>query len=375
MEIKRLMLRFVRAFGHLGTAVQQLLIQKQHSEDEKYHFIHVGFNVDSDLWTGMREQLLANDGCLVGPLQGKLKTKWTWVSRKGETFSSVDVRYIGDISAQDRCVDTCTEEEKDKVEPVRGGGTARRQQHHHQQRAVAAERENRFSHACTDMDKICTIAAVTGRSARMYVAHLFPDYGDLAAVRARLAGARVVDVACGLNPFLRRAFLARVAGAARACVGVDVVHFGKRAPAPGVQYLRHNILRRHHRHAPPALQGGPEPTVVLMHNFFYLWEEDPAKLRRGLRALRRWLPRRRRGSEIRIFPCYFGQYGAFSSGLRRWIDRYFHVRVLRPRLMAETVPVLRGRRVTWVPWRDNVEEVRANRRLRARTLVLRRRER
>ena len=70
---------------------------------------------------------------------------------------------------------------------------------------------------------------------------------------------------------------------------------------------------------------------------------------------------------------FCGQYGACDPGLKRWMARRFDIEVLRPRLMAETVPVLRGRRVTWVPWRENVEEVRANRRLRARTLVLRRR--
>ena len=315
-----------------------------------YHFIHAGFMLNPAQWARLRG-CLAEDGWLVGPLDGA----WTQTSKHAPNVEIGPVQYIGDTSPGRPVGCTLT------------GGS----RHAREQALIAKERHNRFSHACTDMNKICNIAAVTARSARMYVAHLFPDYTHLAAVRARVAGARVVDVACGLNPFLRHAFLARVAGAAGQCVGVDVQDFGTRRPAPGVRYVRCNLLRRR---APRCLDAllpaapAAAAVVVLMHNFFYLWEESPARVRRGLRALRRLL--RTPDSEIRIFPCYFGRRDLFSPSLRRFIRARFRVRVLRPRLMAERVPVLRGERVTWVPWHENMEEVRANQRLRARTLVL-----
>ena len=71
---------------------------------------------------------------------------------------------------------------------------------------------------------------------------------------------------------------------------------------------------------------------ILINNLLYLWIDNPKELKKIYANLFSWL---KPGSQIRIFPVYFGRYDMYDKNLKKYIESKCTIEILNPHITAE----------------------------------------
>jgi len=221
-----------------------------------------------------------------------------------------------------------------------------------QRKMIEADKKMRDSGMCQSKKKKCKIAAVTGRSNKLYKNHLFPDNKKISK------NAIIVDVGSGLNPYIKHSFIAKQKNGR----ALDIYNV---MTTPLVPYTKGSVFNATRK----QLSLKKRVDIVLIHNFFYLWLDTPAKLKKAYTNILKWT---KKGSEIRVYPVYFGRYDVYSPSLKKWIDSKFDVKLLEPKHTYERVPMwsAKNNNIEYVPPYDNKYEMTSNKKMQAMTLIL-----
>ena len=159
---------------------------------------------------------------------------------------------------------------------------------------------------------MCDIVAITGRSANLYKNHLFPDFNSMSSLKKWSKNKCVIDVGSGINTIYEKSFLAMLSKnkLGKDLLGVDIAKINKthkrfsRFIKGNIKTLKYNRLK---------LNKKCKKTIVLINNLLYLWIDNPIELKKAYKNLFSWL---KSGSQIRVFPVYFGRYDMYNDDLK-----------------------------------------------------------
>jgi len=233
-----------------------------------------------------------------------------------------------------------------------------------QKKMINDDKKLRDSGMCKKKRKdACEIPTITGRSNDMYLKHLFPDKKRIKKKSI------IIDVGCGLNPYNQNSFI--VHNDHRHIIRcLDIYKpndiFGIR---PNLLKYGKYIKGGAHNTNYKKLKINKKADIILIHNYFYLWLDNPKKLQNAYKNILKWT---KKGSQIRIFPVYFGRYDSYNDTLKEWIDRKFKVQVMMPQHSYERVPMwsAKYKKIVHVNKEDNKYEQESNRKMKAMTLIL-----
>ena len=239
-----------------------------------------------------------------------------------------------------------------------------------QKRLIKEEHASRTSLKCEESDKMCDIVAITGRSAKLYRNHLFPDFKSMNELKKWSKDKCIIDVGSGINTIYNKSFLAMLT---RNKLGRDVL---------GVDIAKVHATRKHKRHArfvkgniktlklkKLKLNKRCKKKIVLINNLLYLWIDKPSELMKSYKNLFSWLTP---GSQIRIFPVYFGRYDMYNKKLKDFIDSKCKVEIREPKITAEEMYEWDSGKKSKVYLKKPLlkDEKNINKRLGAKTLIL-----
>ena len=201
--------------------------------------------------------------------------------------------------------------------------------------------------------------------------HLFPDFKSANKLKKWLKSKCIIDVGSGLNSFIKNSFISKLS---RKKIGVDHV---------GTDIVESKKSRKKYKEHVRFVKGDASTlsleklslhpncntNVVLINNFFYLWLTDPRKLATAYKNILSWLSK---GSQIRVFPVYFGRYDAFSKNLKQFLHSKFHIKVLTPTIVTKDLyewhPTYK--RKIFIKSKSNKPEKKINHKLETQTLIL-----
>ena len=237
-----------------------------------------------------------------------------------------------------------------------------------QKKLIKEEHFSRTSLKCDKTDKLCDIVAITGRSANLYKNHLFPDFNSMSSLKKWSKNKCVIDVGSGINTIYEKSFLAMLSKnkLGKDLLGVDISKINKthkrfsRFIKGNIKTLKYNRLK---------LNKKCKKTIVLINNLLYLWIDNPIELKKAYKNLFSWL---KSGSQIRVFPVYFGRYDMYNDDLKKFIDDNCKVKILNPKITAEEMYEWDTKNKNKVYLKSPLlkDEKNINKKLGAKTLVL-----
>ena len=107
-------------------------------------------------------------------------------------------------------------------------------------------------------------------------------------------------------------------------------------------------------------------TILLINNLLYMWIDNAMELLRFYQNMTQWLSK---GSQIRIFPVYFGRYDMYNERLKKYLDKHYEIQILEPELVVEGA-WLWDEKPEYVPKRHMYDEKQSNVLLESKTVVL-----
>jgi len=294
-----------------------------------YDRIYVGADpgpIDQDKFMRHMTSLLAKGGLCVAPINGVIMRghpNGTWETIK------MPVRFVPLLT------------------PLQQHGGGRKNLSEKEQRQMIEDDKG-----ARDSGMRSKKPAVTGRSNRLYKKHLFPDKKNISK------NAIIVDVGSGLNPYMKNSFIAKQKNGR----ALDIYNV---KTGPLVPYTKGSVFNATRK----QLSLTKRADIVLIHNFFYLWLDTPAKLKKAYSNILKWT---KKGSEIRVYPVYFGRYDVYSPTLKKWIDSKFNVKLIEPKHTSERVPMWseKKNKIVYVSAYNNEYEAESNQTMQAMTLIL-----
>jgi len=314
-------------------------------------------------------RLLNDGGIAVAPLNGEIQ-----IGDKNSEWHSTNLRTrFVPLERKKRLKD-----KKTRKFAKQKGGINKTKSIKEQKRLIKDERKTRYSVDCKDLhpDKVCKEIAVTSRSAKIYRNHLFPDFRTMREIEEWAKDKCIIDVGSGINTSYNKSFISKLANKG---VGIDLLGVDLKAPEAQKYFAeRRNQQTKKLR----FIKGDAEKlkltdlkmnkkckkNILLINNFLYLWIDDPMKLKKIFKNLFSWL---KSGSEIRIFPVYFGRYDMYNKELKRYLEEKCYVNSYIPKYSFGNSYEWHGDMNKRVSLNENVKfEKKINRKLGAQTVVL-----
>ena len=219
----------------------------------------------------------------------------------------------------------------------------------------------------------CKIVTITGRSNNLYYKHLFPDFKSKSKLDKWLRNKCIIDAASGLNSFINESFISNLTKK-RKCidaVGTDVTKPRKtrKKYKARARFVKGDIKNLSLSALKLDKKCKKAKKIVLINNYFYLWLENPKQLEKAYRNMLTWLTP---GSQIRIFPVYFGRYDAFSDRLKRFLHSKFRIKKIKPKIIYDNLYEWhpRYKRKVYIKKQNNASEKNMNHILKAKTIIL-----
>ena len=238
-----------------------------------------------------------------------------------------------------------------------------------QKQLIKDERKSRFSLGCKETEIVCKNIAITARSARLYKNHLFPDFKNMKSLEGWCRDKCIIDVGSGVNYLNKNSFISKLT---KKRIPIDVVGMDIKKPKTLKQktyarFIRGNAKTMKKRKL--KLSDKCNKNIVLINNVLYLWIDKPAELYKFYKNLFTWLTP---GSEIRVFPVYFGRYDMYDNKLKKFIDSKCGVKLLDPKITAESLYEwnTKKQRNSYINKSSLEEEKRINKLMKSKTLVL-----
>lgn len=354
-------------------------IFKTPSKMGKFDIIYVGAEpktpTDIDLFKKNIPKLLTKDGIALGPINGSIQlysNKKRWVATRLLTrfvplFQKKDLE-ARNISSKITSVST-----NPSIGATVGGSKGLTEREQKQLELIKRENASRWSINCKDTDKICKSIAITSRSANLYKNHLFPDLKNFTKIDKKVKDKCIIDLGSGINTISKTSFIARMS---RKNLGIDKVgidisplttkknkslkHYARfvRGNAKTLKLKRLKLDKK-----------CSNKKIVLINNLLYLWIDKPKELLEFYKNIISWLDK---GSEIRIFPVYFGRYDMYNSELKKYIDSKCSVKTYTPKYTDDNYSQwhLKKTKKVYINKSIHNEESDINTELGAKTLVL-----
>jgi len=242
--------------------------------------------------------LLTPKGVAIAPIEGRLQL---W-SNKRWTTTSIMTRFV----------------------PLQGGTNEK-----NEKALIKEENETRWSVNCKATDKICKNIAITSRTTNLYKNHLFPDFKNQQAIDKWIKNKCIVDIGSGINTISKYSFISRLT---RKNLGLDVVGTDiKNMTKKSKQYARfvHGNAKTMKLNLNPKCKN---KKIILINNLLYLWIDNPTELIKFYKNMFSWLEK---GSQIRIFPVYFGRYDMYNKKLKHLIETHSNIKIKTPKYTTD----------------------------------------
>ena len=251
------------------------------------------------------------------------------------------------------------------LSPIKGGGFSIEKQ----KQLIKEERESRFSLGCKDTDFICKNIAITARSARLYKNHLFPDFKNMRLLDGWCKDKCIIDVGSGVNYLNKNSFISKLT---KKKIPIDVLGVDIKKPKTKKQKSYARFIKGNAKTMKKKslkLNENCNKNIILVNNVLYLWIDKPNELYKFYSNLFKWLTP---GSQIRVFPVYFGRYDMYDSKLKQFIDKNCHVKLLEPKITAESLYEwnTKKQRNSYINKSSLKEEKEINKKMQSKTLVL-----
>jgi len=247
--------------------------------------------------------LLTPKGVAIAPIEGRLQL-WNnnkWIS------TSIMTRFV----------------------PLRGGN---KESEENEKALIKEENETRWSVNCKDTDKICKNIAITSRTTNLYKNHLFPDFKNQLAIDKWIKNKCIIDIGSGINTISKHSFISRLT---RKRLGIDVVGTDiKNKTKKSKQYTRFvkgnaKTMKLQTLKLNPKCKNN---NIMLINNLLYLWIDNPTELIKFYKNMFSWLEK---GSQIRIFPVYFGRYDMYNKKLKHLIETKCNIKIKTPKYTTD----------------------------------------
>lgn len=320
-----------------------LLLKKK----EKFDMIYVGAEPKTPIEISNFKRnvpnLLTRNGVAVAPIMGELH-----MICKNNCWIPIDMktRFV-------------------PLSPIKGGGLSIEKQ----KQLIKEERESRFSLGCKDTDFLCKNIAITARSARLYKNHLFPDFKNMRLLDGWCRDKCIIDVGSGVNYLNKNSFISKLT---KKKIPIDVLGVDIKKPKTKKQKSYARFIKGNAKTMKKKslkLNENCNKNIILVNNVLYLWIDKPAELYKFYSNLFKWLTP---GSQIRVFPVYFGRYDMYDSKLKQFIDKNCHVKLLEPKITAESLYEwnTKKQRNSYINKSSLKEEKEINKKMQSKTLVL-----
>ena len=320
-----------------------LLLKKK----EKFDMIYVGAEpktpIEISKFKRNVPKLLTRNGVAVAPIMGELH-----MICKNNCWIPIDMktRFV-------------------PLSPIKGGGLSIEKQ----KQLIKEERESRFSLGCKDTDFICKNIAITARSARLYKNHLFPDFKNMRLLDGWCRDKCIIDVGSGVNYLNKNSFISKLTKKKIPIdvLGVDIKKAKTKKQKSYAKFIKGNAKTMKKKSL--KLNENCNKNIILINNVLYLWIDKPSELYKFYSNLFKWLTP---GSQIRVFPVYFGRYDMYDSKLKQFIDKNCHVKLLEPKITAESLYEwnTKKQRNSYINKSSLKEEKEINKKMQSKTLVL-----
>ena len=255
-------------------------------------------------------KLLNKGGVAVAPIEGVLQVYWKNTWKKLDS----NIRFV----------------------PLQSGGSSALTETE-QKKLIKEEHNSRISLDCEKTDTKCDIIAITARSANLYKNHLFPDFKSLQSLIKWSRDKCIIDVGSGINTLYKGSLVAKLEQKYKDrktgdALGVDINDINKtRKHKPYARFVKGNAKTLKLR---DLKLNECKKRVILINNMLYLWIDSPSEIKKFYENLFKWLTP---GSEIRVFPVYFGRYDMYNENLKKYIDKHCYVELLDPKITSESM--------------------------------------
>ena len=332
----------------------------------KFDMIYVGAEAKSP--TEIKEfqegipKLLKKSGVAIAPINNRIQI---WCSNGCWVPTNIVTRFV----PLER---KFTLKHKKHIKHLMGG--TRSSSEKKQKKLIKKERDSRISFSCEDDDKQCDIIAITGRSAKLYKNHLFPEFGSMEQLEKWSKDKCIIDIGSGINTLYKKSFISRLT---RKKIGKDVVGLDikktnnrQKNTRKNKQYARF-VLGDAKKIPLKQLKLNPkcDKKIVLINNLLYLWIDDPKELIKFYKNIFSWL---NPGSQIRVFPVYFGRYDMYNKDLKKLLETKCDIHLYNPKITAEGLYEWHNKyeKKIYIKKPELKDEKKINKKLEAKTLVL-----
>ena len=172
-----------------------------------------------------------------------------------------------------------------------------------------------------DLEELNTSISITARSTELYYAHLFPDIKKK-DIENKLKNITIYDVGCGYNPVYDESLIKYINDNKKKfnsdILGVDVINLGME------NYKNLSIFN--------ISKINKKCDMILINNLLYFWINEPKKLLKIYKELFKIL---NNNGEIRIFPCYMGNFNMDNPELKDFIHNNFYLKMIKPKYFCE----------------------------------------
>jgi ubiquinone/menaquinone biosynthesis C-methylase UbiE len=169
----------------------------------------------------------------------------------------------------------------------------------------------------------CNTAPVTGRGIESYVKHLFADLdGSKDDVFKYLKHRKFLDIGCGINHLYKNALLHKLIKKKYDATGLDLYTFPQKHP----NFVSASIMAT-------GLKSNYYDTITSQY-FLHYWMDNPKDLLKAFKEIHRIL---KKNGTLRIYPIYYGNYHYNDNTFIKYIDKYFKVKVIKPKFYREKV--------------------------------------
>ena len=175
-----------------------------------------------------------------------------------------------------------------------------------------------------NMTLLCKKAPVTGRTAKGYKIHLFPDLKIKSENKfiTYFKNKNYLDMGSGINHIFREALLYKLIKKNYKALGMDLYKF----PSKQKNFKTGTALKTN-------LKNNTYDIITSQY-FLYYWLDNPPKLIEALTELHRIL--KKKGS-LRIYPVYYGNYHFNDDTLIKFIEKHFEIMIYKPIFYKERV--------------------------------------
>lgn len=331
----------------------------------KFDIIYVGAEPktkhDIDYFKSSVPKLLTKNGIALGPIDGAIQiysNKNRWIRTR------LNTRFIPLFH-------------KSKLE-LKGGGEILSENEKKELDLIKKENSSRWSINCKETEDICKSIAITSRSANLYKNHLFPDIKSLKNIDKFIYKKCIIDLGSGINTITKTSFISRMS---RKNLGIDRVGIDIK---PLSYEKNKNKSRKNVKHYSRFVRGNAKTLkykklglhnkcnnkkIVLINNLLYLWIDKPSELMKFYKNIFSWLDK---GSQIRIFPVYYGRYDMYNKNLKDYIDNKCHVKLYKPKYTDDSYHQwhLKKSKKVYIKKSIHNDELEINDKLNAKTVVL-----